>query len=154
MHRRRVFGVLQDLAVAMFNATLILLALCLWLAWQLSDTLSSAASEFASSLISVQPLREDVQSMTGEISALRNELASIAQSSGEVRSQAFRTLQERTDTLELRISGTMEKVETLVNHPERLIDYAIDQAAVSMKSAMSDMWQCNGTGITEQGKSG
>ena len=155
MQRRKLITVIKDLALAFLNATLILIAICLWLAWQLSDTVSSAASEFAASLVRMQPLRDDVLAMTTEIASLRTDLAAMGQRTGEVGSQAFSAVEERVETLEVRVSGTLTKMETLVAQPDQLIDYAIDQAAISLKSTLSDVWQCGsrqtGASPTPQG---
>lgn len=155
MQRRKLITVIKDLALAFLNATLILIAICLWLAWQLSDTVSSAASEFAASLVRMQPLRDDVLAMTTEIASLRTDLAAMGQRTGEVGSQAFSAVEERVETLEVRVSGTLTKMETLVSQPDQLIDYAIDQAAISLKSTLSDVWQCGsrqtGASPTPQG---
>ena len=142
MQRRKLITVIKDLALAFLNATLILIAICLWLAWQLSDTVSSATSEFAASLVRLQPLRDDVRAMTNEIASLRTDLAAMGQRTGEVGSQAFSAVQERVETLEVRVSGTLTKMETLVAQPDKLIDYAIDQVAISLKSTLSDVLQC------------
>ena len=155
MQRRKLITVIKDLALAFLNATLILIAICLWLAWQLSDTVSSATSEFAASLVRLQPLRDDVRAMTTEIVSLRTDLAAIGQRTGEVGSQAFSAVQERVETLEVRVSGTLTKMETLVAQPDKLIDYAIDQVAISLKSTLSDVLQCgsrqNGASPLPQG---
>ena len=155
MQRRKLITVIKDLALAFLNATLILIAICLWLAWQLSDTVSSAGSEFAASLVRVQPLRDDVQAMTTEIASLRADLAAMGQRTGEVGSQAFRSVHGRVETLEARVSGTLTKIEALVSQPEQLVDYAIDQTAISLKSTLSDVWQCGsrqtGASVNPQG---
>ena len=57
---------LKDLALALLNATLLLIALCLFLAWLVSSRVDGMLATFASNLELVGPLREDVQAMTAE----------------------------------------------------------------------------------------
>ncbi len=142
MTGRRVLVVLKNLLLAIINATLILLAVCLWLAWQLSETISSAATEFAEGLVTISPIREDIQGMTTELADLRAELSTIRTDSGEAASEAVNALQNRVIRLDQRVSGTLGKVETLVSKPEELIGFALDRASSNLETILSDAWQC------------
>lgn len=70
----RFWRVLRNLLLAMINATLILVALCLWLVWQLTSEVNSITDD-VTTLRPLQPLRDDVTALTGEIRGLRAEIA-------------------------------------------------------------------------------
>ena len=59
--------VLKDLALALVNATLILVAVCLFLAWQLSRTVEGLLANAAGQLQVVEPLRARMAETRAEL---------------------------------------------------------------------------------------
>ena len=142
MPERSLFTVGKDVLFALLNATLILLALCLWLAWQVSDTIKTTTAEFTTSLTGLAPIRANVSDLTAEIAALRNDLTSLqARSDNSVSSELTR-LRSDYEALERRLRGVIEPIEALSARPELLVDYAIDRAASKVKDGVATVWQC------------
>ena len=77
---------LKDLFLALLNATLILVALCLFLFLMAANKANSLTETFAEHLQIVGPLQESVQTTGTEIAALRSDLAELKNQSGEVSS--------------------------------------------------------------------
>lgn len=117
----------KDLVLALLNATLLLVAACLFLAWRLSVTVDGMVGTFASQIEVVGPLREDVQGMTGEIAALRADLAAIATQTGEAGSATLLAVQRRVDGIDARLTETGARLDDLMREPGLLIDRAIDR---------------------------
>lgn len=70
---RKVGGLL----LAFLNATLILAALCLWLAWGALSSAEGVAAQIGEAAETVLPLRAEIVTLTGEIAATREELATL-----------------------------------------------------------------------------
>ncbi|WP_419739871.1 hypothetical protein [Ruegeria sp.] len=93
---------LKDLLLALLNATLILVALCLFLGWKLASTVEDVTSGLSEKLQVVAPLRDEAQGIREQLSGLRSDLARI-QEDGVVSNTA----------VSLRMSNTLDKLETI-----------------------------------------
>lgn len=127
---------LKDLLLALLNATLILVALCLFLLLMLANRANSLTESFAQHLQIVAPLQERVQSTGAEIAALRTDLAEIKDQSGDISSATMTRIQDRIEAMESRLAEMQSSMAELRTAPERLLDQAIekagDQAVVSI----------------------
>jgi hypothetical protein len=117
---------LKDLALALLNATLILIALCLFLAWQVASTARDVTGRLSEELADLAPLRGTVQDTKDELTGLRQDLAGLRDGDGPAVSQQ---VQARLAVLEERLDMTAERLNALSGAPERLIDHAVETAA-------------------------
>lgn len=121
---------LKDLLLALLNATLILIALCLFLGWKLAQSIESIQDRFAQSLAVVQPIREQAQGLRADIGTVREELAAIRADTNddpELRQKLILTL-TRLDDLQGRLEETQRKLNEVAENPELLIDFAVSTA--------------------------
>jgi type II secretory pathway component PulJ len=58
---------IRQLALALMNASLLLLALCLWLAWAALSAAERVSTHIKETVQTVTPLREDLAALTAEI---------------------------------------------------------------------------------------
>lgn len=127
---------LKDLFLALLNATLILVALCLFLLLMVANKANSLTETFAKHLQIVAPLQESVQTTGAEIAALRTDLAELKNQSGEVSSATMARIQDRVETMEAKLDDMKGSLAELRTVPERLLDQAIkkagDQAVISV----------------------
>ena len=137
---------LKHRALALLNATLLLIALGLFLAWLVSSRVDGMLATFASNLELVGPLREDVQAMTAEVAALRADLASLSSQGGEAGSATMRAVQDRIAALDARLTQADARIETLRQAPGELVDRAIERtmttAASEFARAVNDIRGC------------
>jgi hypothetical protein len=133
---------LKDLALALVNATLLLVAACLFLAWQLSLRVDGVAASFAENLQLVAPLRGDVQAMTSEIAGLRGDLAALATRTGEIDSAMLAALETRIDGVQVRLTAAGDRFDQLVQAPEQMIDHVIETGATQFSRAVNDIRSC------------
>src|SRR6056297_561264 len=70
----RSFG---NLVLALLNATLIIAALCLWLAWGALAAAERVSGQIEAAAQTVLPLRTEIVSLTEEIAAMRADLADL-----------------------------------------------------------------------------
>lgn len=132
----------KDLAMAMINATLILIVLCLFLAWKVVDQADQIASDFASNLVSIQPLRDDLQGATDELAALRHDVAQIAGQTGDLQSTSLKRIETRLTQMDTRMAGARQSVADLAQAPTRLVDHAIDTAADKLATTLTRVRGC------------
>ncbi len=123
---------LKDLLLALLNATLILLALCLFLGWKLAQSVDQIRVGFAENLQVVAPLRDQAQGIRGELAALRSDLATLGSQGTQLNAvtrQQLNAALRRLGDLEGKLEDTQTRLAGLVEKPEDLIDYAITTSA-------------------------
>ncbi len=119
---------LKDLLLALLNATLILLALCLFLGWKLAQSVETVRDGFAENLQVVAPLRDQTQEIRDEISGLRGDLTAIRNNASNLDFAAKSRLSaalDRLNDIEARLENTQTRLAGLVDNPEDLINYAV-----------------------------
>jgi septal ring factor EnvC (AmiA/AmiB activator) len=119
---------LKDLLLALLNATLILVALCLFLALSVVNRAHSLTATFAQNLQVLGPLQESVQQTGAELAAFRADLAGVRDQSRDLSTETLTRLQERAAEMESRLSEMQAAMIDLRHAPERLVDHAIQQA--------------------------
>lgn len=141
--RDRSFGrTIWNLILAVFNATLILLALCLFLALQLTHRAQEITDSFARNLVSLDPLRAEIGEMTSEVSGLRSDLRALREDSSDLTSDAAQRITARLDKLEGRLDTAAQRIDGLISSPEKLVDQAIDRAAEEIKLGIGEWRRC------------
>lgn len=133
---------LKNLALALLNATLILIALCLFLAWKVTDKVDDLAGNFAQNLSVVTPLREDIQGVTDELAALRKDLAGLAAQTDTINSAALQRIQGKVEQAEAKLTTAQQSIRNLTQAPTRLIDYAIETAADEFAKRATEIRGC------------
>lgn len=127
---------LKDLILALLNATLILVVLCLVLGLMVVNRANSVTATFAENLNVVAPLQESVQATGAEVAALRTDLATLRDESQDLSSATMMRIQDRVTALETKLDGMQESLSSLRDAPKTLIDHAIatagDQAVQSI----------------------
>jgi len=137
-----MLNTLKNLGLALINATLILIAVCLFLAWNLVDRADHVVSNFSRSLISVEPLRQDIRGATAELSALRNDLAQISEQSGELRSASLQSIQTSVQQMQEEMETVRQSIANLSQAPTRLVDHAIETAADQVAQGINKVRGC------------
>lgn len=134
--------ILKTLGLAMINATLILIVVALVLAWKVTGTADRIMSDFARNLVSVEPLRQELQNTTSELAALRGDLERIRDQSGDLQSASLQRLDDRLTRMQSRLGTVRQSLADLSQAPARLVDQAIDTAATRVSKEIRDYRQC------------
>ncbi|WP_170329184.1 hypothetical protein [Ruegeria arenilitoris] len=123
---------LKDLLLALLNATLILVALCLFLGWRLASTVEDITKAFEEKIQVVAPLKDEIRGVRGELAALRSDLTNI-QTSGDVTDIAEKvrisTALVKLDNLEERMQSSQARIAEITESPDTLINTAIEKSA-------------------------
>lgn len=140
---------LKDLLLALLNATLILLALCLFLGWKLAQSVETIRDGFVENLQVVAPLRDQAQGIRDEISGLRGDLAAIRDNASDLdfatKSRLSATL-DRLNDIESKLESTQTRLAGLVDNPEDLIDYAVTTSSEAAAAQIMRLRGCEPAG--------
>lgn len=135
----------KDLLLALLNATLILLALCLFLGWKLMQSAENLRQGFEESLTILAPLREQASGIREELAGLRQDIASLKAAGAALdAADQFRlnTALQRLDTLQEKWGDAQSKLAGLANRPEDLIDHAITTSAETVVNGVNVLRGC------------
>lgn len=144
----RVLTVLRDLLLAMLNATLILLAICLWLAWRLTSEVDDVARTVTENLQPLQPLREDISTLTDEVAGLRADLAAAGDrvAGAAPASAALTRLATRAEALNARLAGLGERADAIAADPDQVFAQAAATAAAALGTELQQLAGCRAPG--------
>ena len=132
----------KDLLIAMINATLILVALCLFLLWQLSRTGERVVASFAQNLQIVEPLEMRVADLRNEVAGLRTDLSAISLDNVALGSQARQRLQNRAEAVQTELVEINQSLASLADTPDRLLQTALDDAAARVGNRLGAIASC------------
>lgn len=128
---------LKDLILALVNATLILVALCLFLAWQLMSTVDEVTERLTESVRVFAPVRDEVAGLRAEVSGLRADIGAL----GTTTVPTAR-IEARLDAMSTRLDDIQVRMDELATLPDRLIDTAIETAADKFARSLSSVRGC------------
>lgn len=136
MWRADVKKTLKDLFLAFLNATLILVALCLFLGWRMMATVDTVSERVSAGIAELAPLRDEVAGVRAELSGLRADLGAAQ------GTEAAERLKNRLDGLETRLKGMQARMTNLATLPDQLLDRAFETAADRLVRGLSDLRGC------------
>ena len=130
---KNLMKILKDLLVACLNATLVLVAVCLFLLWQISGTAERITAEFANNLNVLTPISERISKLSEEVAGLREEVrqASVSEAT-----------RQKLNALETEAKRLNDTIENISNTPERLMQSSISTTADSVASVLTDLRGC------------
>ena len=126
---------LGGLLLAFLNATLIIAALCLWLAWGALSSAERVATQINEAAETVLPLRTEIVALTGEIAATRAELVTLRTEGAGDRV----ALEQRIAAVEAELARLTTAVTALDADPEALIDRAVTSAFDGLGATVADV---------------
>ena len=143
MGRGRMGETLRSLGLALLNATLMLVLLCLILGYMVSREVSAISSNLSESLGAAAGVREEIREMTGELALLRAEVAEV-RSGGVAGGQGVaERVDARLEAVGARIDGASARLEALAANPGDLVDRAIEATARQVTKGIADLRQCS-----------
>jgi len=140
---------LKDLLLALLNATLILVALCLFLGWKLASTVEDVTSGLTEKLQVVTPLRDEAQGIREQLSGLRRDLARIqedGQGSDSAASLQISATLDKLDTIETKLQAVQTRFTRLAESPDQLMDQAIRTSADVLADRILTIRGCGSEG--------
>lgn len=135
MAQRTVGRSVGNLLLALLNATLMLAALCLWLAWGALSSAERVTDRIAEAAETVVPLRAEIRRLTDEIAVARTELG--ARRAENAAGTAV--LEARLEGVEAELARLTAAVTELGADPEALIDRAVTSAFEGLGESVADI---------------
>jgi cell division protein FtsB len=124
-----------NLILALLNATLIIAALCLWLAWNAFSAAERVAVQVEEAAQTVLPLRAEIVALTEEVAAMRGDLAELrADGAADLAALEARIASAEADLARLR-----DAVAQLAADPEALVDRAVASAFDGLGETVADI---------------
>ncbi len=135
----------KDLLLALINATLILLALCLFLGLKLAQKVEDIQAGFVEEIKAISPVREQAAGIRDELAGLRGDLAEVRAQTGALSpalQQRLNLALQRLENIENRIETTQSRMAALADSPEDLINHAITTSAESLTDSVNALRGC------------
>ncbi len=133
---------LKNLALALLNATVLLVALCLFLALLIMNSAERASDRFSEAVSSLAPLRAEVSEINLALQGLRNDVQSLAQRPGAVSNDQASALAEQIETLNTRLDAVNTRLEQLGEVPDQVVTTAIDYVADRVSNGVNTYRNC------------
>ncbi|MCB1310912.1 MAG: hypothetical protein KDK29_03045 [Sedimentitalea sp.] len=133
---------LKNLALALINATLMLIALCLFLAWQLAIKADDITENIAGSLTVITPVKDRLEATQAELAGLRADLAAVKAETGDEAGEAMGELKTRIDALYAKLGEVEAAIAGIKTSPEAMIDQAVTSTAVQVRQGIADFRGC------------
>ena len=134
----RLGRTLLNLILACLNATLILVVLCLWLAWQVTSTVEKVSANVVTSVAEIEPLGGELREISGTLTGIRGDLDAIRSGDGLLEGEALRRIEASLSMIEARVDTAAARIEAVAGEPEVLIGHAIDRIAAEIKTALQE----------------
>lgn len=138
----RIGRTVFNLLLALVNATLILLAICLYLELRVVQKMDSLTATFSQNLITIEPLKDSVESLSSEVTELRAELKSLRETPGKMTAAAEQKLSTRLDNLNSQLTAVKTKFNDVVQNPDELVDKAVDAGTQAIVQGIADLRGC------------
>lgn len=140
--RSRLGRTIGNLLLALLNATLILVALCLFLGWQLAEEVSAVTDHVGQKMTKVEDLGNEVSSMSAEMAALRAELSKQSVQADPMTLQKMTELSAKLDRIDQGMADTKGRVDAFLEEPNALVDRAVDRTTANIKEIVADFSDC------------
>lgn len=132
-----------DLLKALVNASLLLLALCLFLGWKLFAAADAVSDRFGEISKDFTPVHVEIHSMTQELAVLTKTLK-------EGNSPDSTEMRLRLSRLEQQLTGLKQETQTLKQLPAQVMAEAAEAAATKLSDGLA-LWVPRLTGCPENG---
>lgn len=142
MSNRRLGTTLKNLVLALLNATLILLALCLWLGLRIASEVRGATENLSLNLGLVQPLQQDAAAIATQVAGLRADLAAASDRVGELPPEVIENLREKSDQLQAPLDKLSQIAERIAIDPGILAERAAIAAVAKLGQEAQQLRQC------------
>ncbi len=137
MAERSLGQTVGNLALALLNATLVLVALCLWLAWSAFSAAERVTSQVEQAAQSVLPVRAEIRDLTTQIEGTRAEIAAL-RDRGEGDGSAVAQLNESLVGIETQLAMLAGEVRKLDSAPGAMIDRAVEASFRSLGDVVAE----------------
>lgn len=123
---------IYDLIKAMINATLILLALCLFLGWKLMASVDSVTDKVTEAIAHVTPVQDRIQNLRAEVAGLRSDLVNHPELA----------VSNQLNTLDDRLASLQNEMSKLRQLPKDIVHDAAQSGAAELAGRLTQLAGC------------
>lgn len=134
--------------MAAVNATLILIAVCLFLAWKIAVQVDRTTDKLAEQVAPLAPLAQQIQQNGAE---MRDLTEALRNSDGAVPAGVqtrLTQLQTRQESLQKSAGDAMKRINALLDDPGNLIDQAVETGADALAKTARRVRGCHDSADT------
>lgn len=139
---------LKNLALALVNATLLLVALCLFLALMVANSAERAADRFSDAVSSLAPVRTGISEISDNIQGLRADVRVLIDRPGIVSDAQADALNDQIAALTAQLGTVDAQLADLREIPDQVISTAIDHVADRMSDGVMAYRNCSADDVT------
>jgi len=121
-----------DLLKAMINATLLLLALCLYLGWMLVSSIQDVTGKVTEAVTQVTPVQDRIQDLQLEVAGLRR----------DITTRPDLAVTGQLNTLDQRLASLQQEMTGLRQLPNDIIQNAVQTAAAELAGPLGQLASC------------
>lgn len=121
-----------DLLKAMINATLLLLALCLFLGWKLMSSVQYVTTKVTEAVVQIAPVQDRVQELRLEVAGLRSDIVNRPELA----------VSGQLDTLDQRLAALQLELSKLRQIPAEIIQDAAQTGAAELAGQIARLTSC------------
>ncbi len=121
-----------DLLKAMINATLLLLALCLFLGWKLMGSVQDVTGKVTEAVVQITPVQDRLQDLRLEVTGLRSDIVSRPELA----------VSSQLDTLDRRLAALQQDLTQLRQLPTEIIQGAAQTGAAELAGQITRLTSC------------
>jgi len=125
-------NLILDLLKAMINATLMLLALCLFLGWKLVGSVQDVTGKVTEAVVQITPVQDRIQDLRLEVVGLRSDIVSRPELA----------VSAQLDTLDRRLAALQQDLAQLRRLPTEIIQGAAQTGAAEMAGQIARLTSC------------
>lgn len=143
MKDRSIGRTIWNLFLAIFNATLILAIIVLFLAWRVMDSAEGVSDNVSSTVQQFAPVKDEVLELRTELEGTREDLATLAEAAednaiSDLSDDLSQDLNGRLNAIEIQLeqlNKTMRKIEA---NSDEMINTAIDVAFAEFRALVAE----------------
>ncbi|OUS37154.1 hypothetical protein A9Q94_06670 [Rhodobacterales bacterium 56_14_T64] len=121
-----------DLLKAMINATLLLLALCLFLGWKLMGSVQDVTGKVTEAVVQITPVQDRLQDLRHEVAGLRSDIVSRPELA----------VSSQLDTLDRHLAALQQDLTQLRQLPTEIIQGAAQTGAAELAGQITRLTSC------------
>ena len=133
---------LKNLALALINATVLLVALCLVLALLITQSAERASDRFSEAVSSLAPVRSEVTQINDSLEGLRSDVQALAQRPNSISDDRVLELNDQIAALNERLDTVNTRLSELGEVPDEVVKTAIDYAAERVSAGVNAYRNC------------
>jgi len=132
----------RSLALALVNATVLLVALCLFLVLLITNSAERAADRFSEAVSSLAPVRTGVADIREAVRDLRSDIKTLTDRPGTITDDRAEALNAQIAALSVKLEAVNTQLANLGDLPDQVVTTAVDRVADRVTDGIAGYRNC------------